>query len=82
MKQILGRKQSISNDRWKEAFDQIEALVSPEELEETVQRTLEDILEKTKGRKAAYCWSGGKDSIVMSDICQQAGVTDCMSAPT
>ena len=82
MKQILGRKQSISNDRWKEAFDQIEELVRPEELEETVQRTLEDILEKTKGRKAAYCWSGGKDSIVLSDICQQAGVTDCMFAHT
>lgn len=82
MKVILGRKQRIPNERWQEAFDRIEELVSQEELEETVQRTMEDILEKTRGKKAAYCWSGGKDSIVLSDICRQAGVTDCMFAHT
>ena len=82
MKTILGRKQRIPNERWQEAMDRIEELVSPEELEKAVKAVKADIRKNTNGKKAAYCWSGGKDSIVLSDICRQVHITDCMFAHT
>lgn len=82
MKTILGRKQRIPNERWQEALDQIETLVSPEELEEAVKAVKADIRKQTNGKKVAFCWSGGKDSIVLADICRQLDITDCMFAYT
>lgn len=82
MKTILGRKQRIPNERWQEAMDRIEELVSPEELEKAVKAVKADIRKNVNGKKAAYCWSGGKDSIVLSDICRQVDITDCMFAHT
>ena len=82
MKRILGRKQRIDNQLWLDAMNQIEDLVSADELEEAVRKVREDIREKTAGKKVAYCWSGGKDSIVLSKICRQEGITDCMFAHT
>ncbi len=82
MKTILGRKQRIPNERWQEALDQIEELVSPAELENAVKAVKADIRKRTRGKKAAYCWSGGKDSLVLSDICRQVGIIDCMFAHT
>ncbi len=82
MKRILGRKQRIDNQLWLDAMNQIEDLVSADELEEAVRKVREDIREKTAGKKMAYCWSGGKDSIVLSKICRQEGITDCMFAHT
>jgi 3'-phosphoadenosine 5'-phosphosulfate sulfotransferase (PAPS reductase)/FAD synthetase len=82
MKTILGRKQRIPNERWQEAMDRIEELVSPEELEKAVKAVKADIRKNANGKKAAYCWSGGKDSIVLSDICRQVDITDCMFAHT
>jgi 3'-phosphoadenosine 5'-phosphosulfate sulfotransferase (PAPS reductase)/FAD synthetase len=82
MIQMLGRKQRIPNERWQEAMDKIEELVSPAELEKAVKAVKADIRKHTNGKKAAYCWSGGKDSIVLSDICRQVDITDCMFAHT
>ncbi|MFR8178878.1 MAG: hypothetical protein ACLU80_02135 [Dorea sp.] len=28
------------------------------------------------GKKAAVAWSGGKDSLVLADVCRQAGIED------
>lgn len=82
MKTILGRKQRIPNERWQEALDRIEELVTPAELEKAVKTVKADIRKHVNGKKAAYCWSGGKDSLVLSDICRQVDVTDCMFAHT
>lgn len=43
-----------------------------------VEKTVKDIKKKTKGKKAAYAWSGGKDSLVLGEICQWAGITPCV----
>lgn len=80
MKNVLGRKQSIKNEDWLKAMDGIEELVSKEELDEAVSAAVEDIRRETAGKKAAYAWSGGKDSLVLAGICQMAGITDCMMA--
>jgi len=80
MKAILGRKQSVKNDDWLKAIAQIEELVSKAELDELVAATVEEIKEQTAGKKAAYAWSAGKDSLVLGEICRMAGITDCMLA--
>ena len=80
MKNILGRKQSVKNEDWLKAVEDIENLISKEELDEMVNAAVEDIRQETAGKKVAYAWSGGKDSLVLAEICRMAGVTDCMLA--
>ena len=74
----LGRKQRITNEAWLEAVATVESAVSEAALGELVAATIEDIKAKTAGKKAAYAWSGGKDSIVLGKLCEAAGVTDSM----
>ena len=80
MKRVLGRKQKIRNEDWLNVMQHIEDFVSPREL--TVERcvTIEDIRSMIVGKKAAYAWSAGKDSIVLGEICSMVGITDCMMA--
>lgn len=75
---VLGRKQRIQNSDWIDAFGKIEQLVSKKELDQLVEKTVKEIKKKTKGKKAAYAWSGGKDSLVLGEICQRAGITPCV----
>lgn len=78
MQKVLGRKQNIANEDWISAFNRIEELVPMNELEDIVKSTV-DLIKNTVGdKKAAYAWSGGKDSLVLGKICEQAGITDCM----
>ena len=74
----LGRKQRMSNDAWLKAMEEIESLVSREELDALTATTIQDIQDKTAGKIAAYAWSGGKDSIVLAKICEQAGIARSM----
>lgn len=78
MKNILGRKQSIKNDDWLKAMAEIEMLMPREELETLVSEAISEIKLQSAGKKAAYAWSAGKDSLVLGDLCRQAGITDCM----
>ena len=70
----LKRKQSISNQQWIDATEKIEGLVSKEELDLLVAITVDEIKKVVSGKKAAYAWSGGKDSIVLGAICDNAGI--------
>lgn len=74
----LGRKQLISNADWLNAIANIEQLVTKDELELLTAITIDEIRKHTAGKKTAYAWSGGKDSLVLGDICIKAGVEDCM----
>ena len=72
---MLGRKQSVrNNEDWKNALDHVEETVSKKELDSLVKKTVKDIKEKRKGKKAAYAWSAGKDSLVLGEICEKAGI--------
>ncbi len=82
MIKVLGRKQRITNDDWLDAVKRIEELVPRKELDELVKKTVASIKKMARSKKAAYGWSGGKDSIVLSDICKKAGIKDCMFAHT
>ena len=74
----LGRKQSINNDAWLEAVATVEKAVPRDELDALVSVTIEDIKATAGGKRAAYAWSAGKDSIVLGHICEVAGVADSM----
>lgn len=78
MGDLLGKKQSIKNSDWIDTFMKIEQLVSKKELDQLVEKTVNDIKKKTKGKKAAYAWSGGKDSLVLGEICQRAEIIPCV----
>ena len=78
MEKILGKKQSIKNDDWIAASKRIEELVTREELEERIKATIAEITDVTDGKRAAYAWSAGKDSLVLGEICRMSGITDCM----
>ena len=78
MDSILGRKQRIKNSDWIKTFDKIEQLITKKELDQLVDKTIQDIKAKTKGKKAAYAWSGGKDSLVLGEICRRAGISSCV----
>lgn len=82
MKKLLGRKQSTENGKWLEALEHIEELIAEEELSKAVAKAVEDIKTLTYGKNVAYAWSGGKDSIVLSKICELAGVNKSMFAYT
>lgn len=78
MNNILGRKQRIKNSEWLNAMENIESLVSKKDLESLVKKTVADIKKKTKGKKAAFAWSAGKDSLVLGQICHMAGINACV----
>lgn len=68
MKQIIGKKQTSSNDDFVKAWNEIESLVSLQEAQALVDHAVADIRKQTAGKRAGYAWSGGKDSICMADI--------------
>lgn len=78
MKTVLKRKQSYHSDEpWNEALAHIEELISEEECEAFADKAIRRIREATAGKNAAYGWSGGKDSLVLSDLCRRAGINQC-----
>lgn len=78
MSNTLGRKQRIKNDDWIEALNNIENTFSKKQLDELVKQTVKDIKKATKGKKSAFAWSGGKDSLVLKEICYMADIKDCV----
>lgn len=75
---LLGRKQRVSNSDWLEAIKEIENIVPKSELDKKVGQTVKDIKATTKGKKVAFAWSGGKDSLVLEQICYKAGIDECV----
>lgn len=82
MKKILGRKKATSEEAWQYAVSHIEELVTRAEILVETERTVELIRDTVAGKRAAYAWSGGKDSIVLGDLCRRAGVERCVFAHT
>lgn len=76
--EALGRKQRISNSAWFEAMENIEDAVSKSAMDKKVGQTVKDIKTATKGKRAAFAWSGGKDSLVLEQICYMAGIEECL----
>lgn len=82
MKRVLGRKQSSKQEDWQAVMANIRDHVTRKELDEATKAACEGIREHTKGKKAAYTWSGGKDSLVVGDMCRKLGINDCVFVHT
>lgn len=78
MRTIIGKKQAADNATFVQAWQHIEELVSRDEAASLVERTIADIREKTAGKRVGYAWSGGKDSLALQYVCEQAGVHQCV----
>lgn len=73
---MLLRKQSSRNEDWLKTFANISQLVSKQQIDQEIEKVIEDIKAKTKGKRVAVAWSGGKDSIALEFITRQAGIRD------
>lgn len=74
MKRVIGSKHSTTNQQWFDAIANIESLVTPEEVEAYAERATERIRMAIRGKHAAIAYSGGKDSIVLADLCAAVGL--------
>lgn len=70
----LGKKYTLTNQMWIDAFNNIENTISREQIHEKVQDTVGRLQRVIQGKKVAFAWSGGKDSIALQYICERAGV--------
>lgn len=77
---ILPKKQTADHEHFAEAWKHIGSLVSREELDDLVERTVADIRTVTRGKRVAFAWSGGKDSQAIELVCKLAGIDDCVMA--
>lgn len=72
----LGRKQVSNHSDWLYVLEHIADYISAEEVEEYAVKAISNIRMVSDGKHAAYAWSGGKDSIVLADLCAKAGVNE------
>lgn len=72
----LGRKQTSNNADWLYTMEHIADLISAEEVEAYATDAVSNIKSISTGKHVAFAWSGGKDSIVLADLCNRAGVTE------
>lgn len=78
----LGRKKNIDNALWVETMNNIESIITPQEITDLEAETVEKIRKTTAGQNVAYAWSGGKDSIALGRLCEMAGIDRCLFAHT
>lgn len=79
---MLGKKQVTKNEAWITAIKDIELTVPYNELQDLVDKTVQEISQTINGYRStlgrscrpAFCWSGGKDSIVLERLCDMAGI--------
>lgn len=75
----IGRKQALSDSAaWNTARARARHAWPDAALDQLIDRTVDGIRRTVIGKHAAYAWSGGKDSIALGWICQQAGIEDCV----
>lgn len=80
MRQVLGKKQSTKatdENKWWEVINDIENYVSLDEVKNAVDVAHKRILKMVSNKKTMYAWSGGKDSLVISDLCNDVGINQC-----
>ena len=79
---MLKSKKHNTEEEWRRAYRSARSIVSQSEINEKIIRAVKLIKKETQGKKAFYCWSGGKDAQALRVICELAGITECvMGAP-
>lgn len=68
------RKQQSTHEDFVGLWRKIESHVSRDELDRLLDRTVETVRREIAGKRVAFAWSGGKDSIVLAEVCSRAGI--------
>lgn len=77
----LARKQGIRDQGvWQQAIDTARQTWPDPDLDNLIDATVDEIRRTIRGKRVAFAWSGGKDSLALEHVCQLAGITDCVLA--
>lgn len=79
---LIPRKQISGQEAWVSAWENAERLYPAAQLDALVERTLAEMRGLIAGRRVAFAWSGGKDSLVVEWLCAQLGVQACVFGMT
>lgn len=79
---VLGKKQRMTHEAFLDVFRNVERHVSRVELDDLIGQTVAEIRATCAGKRAAFAWSGGKDSIALEHCMKLAGVEPCVLAIT
>ena len=74
----LGKKQANLHADFVHALEHACEHVSERRIDELVKRTAEEVYRVTGGRRVAYAWSGGKDSLALEYVMRAVGVASCV----
>lgn len=80
MKSALKSRASNTQEQWMEVWTNYDKYVSLEHIRELEKRTVSEMIEVTDGKRCAYAYSGGKDSVALSLLCNKAGICNGVSA--
>ncbi|GAA5513623.1 hypothetical protein Dcar01_02367 [Deinococcus carri] len=78
----IPRKQVSAQQAWLDTWDRVEDLCPAADLDALVERTLAEMRAKLTGKRVAFAWSGGKDSLVVEWLCEQLGTQACVFGMT
>ena len=70
------RKQRATNENFVDLRQHVADYVTRAELDNLLDATVEKVKGETRGKRASFAWSGGKDSIVLAAVCSRAGIRD------
>lgn len=79
-KSTLKSRAFNTQEQWMNVWNNYDKYVSIEEMKALESKTLKEMLEVTNGKKCGYAYSGGKDSVVLSILCNKIGIYDGICA--
>lgn len=79
-KYILKSKYHNTQEDWLNVYNNISSYISKEEIETKISEAMENIKKIIKGKKVAYAWSGGKDSLALQVIMEKIGINKGIAA--
>lgn len=77
---MLGQKQRTDQADWLRIKNNIHKNYPKNKLDNLLDRTVEEIKIKCKNKRVAISWSGGKDSLVLNDVMNLAGIEEAVFA--
>jgi len=79
---LLGRKQRVRNQDFLDTLARIEEVVPRPVAMRVFTEAVREIRDYTAGKRVAFAWSGGKDSLALQAVCYEAGVRECLFTMT
>lgn len=77
---MIKKKQATTQQEWLDFLNNVPAIISRRDVDHRVDRTVEEVKRYCKGKRVAHGWSGGKDSLALTFVMEQAGIYECVLA--